>query len=499
MMTGTSAQDKCEQLREMTEQLCGLVQRAAEGGEAIHAVEREVFDRLLRMGYQALTAFIGMQGTGDLGPEQTLADGQTVRRLDHTHSRPYRSIFGDIQIERAVYGTREGQKIQFVPLDERLALPESDYSYLLQDWVQVFGTEHPFAKVQQMFGRIFKLDVPVDSIERMSRQMAPSVQTFRRLRPAPPSQEEGSILVVTVDNKGIPMRRSADEPPAGAHRKKGEKANKKQMATVGCVYTVDPKLRTAQEVTAALFRERQPGRPRQHPEPEAQHKRVWSCLSDGQRRGQDEVFSWMAQEAEGRRRESGPTVCLIDGQVSLWNDLARHLPAGPRVEILDLLHVTSRLWDAANLFHREGSDEAIAFARERIERLLQGGVGYVVGGLRQMATKQGLRGDRLKRLEAICGYLEKNKSRMRYDEYLAAGYPIATGVIEGACRYVVKDRMERAGMRWTVAGAQAMLDLRTTYINDQWDAYQRWHIEQQTQRLHPHRQAIRQTQWPMAA
>ena len=169
------------------------------------------------------------------------------------------------------------------------------------------------------------------------------------------------------------------------------------------------------------------------------------------------------------------------------------------VEILGLLHVTPRLWEAAYLFHREGSDEASAFVRERLLGILRGQVGYVIGGLRQMGTKRRLRGHKSQKLHQICNYLEKNRGRMGYDEYLAAGYPIASGVIEGACRYVVKDRMERAGMRWTVEGAQAMLDLRSTYVNGQWEDFQNYRIEQENLRLYPHQAAMQCVEWPLAA
>ena len=169
------------------------------------------------------------------------------------------------------------------------------------------------------------------------------------------------------------------------------------------------------------------------------------------------------------------------------------------VEILDLLHVTPRLWEAAYLFHREGSNEASVFVRRRLLGILRGQVGYCVGGLRQMGTKRRLRSHKSKKLHQICNYLEKNRSRMRYDKYLAAGYPIASGVIEGACRYVVKDRMERAGMRWTVEGAQAMLDLRSTYVNSQWEDFQNYRIEQENLRLHPHQAALQCVEWPLAA
>ena len=130
----------------------------------------------------------------------------------------------------------------------------------------------------------------------------------------------------------------------------------------------------------------------------------------------------------------------------------------------------------------------VDFVRERMLRVLRGEAGYVIGGLRQMGTKRGLKKSQWQKLQTVCNYLEKNLPRMRYDEYLAAGYPIASGVIEGACRYVVKDRMERAAMRWTVAGAQAMLDLRTTYVNGQWHDFQVYRIQQERKRLYPYQQ-----------
>ena len=189
----------------------------------------------------------------------------------------------------------------------------------------------------------------------------------------------------------------------------------------------------------------------------------------------------------------------MDGQPSLWAVRKTYLPGDNVVEILDLLHATPRLWEAAYLFHREGSEEAASFVRDRLLRMLRGEAGYVIGGLRQMGTKHGLRGHRLAKLTTICNYLRKNLGRMRYDEYLAAGYPIASGVIEGACRYVVKDRMERAGMRWTVEGAQAMLSLRTTHINGQWKAFQKYRIQQERQRLYPQHKWLKQATWPLAA
>ena len=137
--------------------------------------------------------------------------------------------------------------------------------------------------------------------------------------------------------------------------------------------------------------------------------------------------------------------------------------------------------------------------RERVERILNGKVGSVIRGLRQMATRSGLTGRKREQLERICQYFESHRSRMRYDEYLAGGYPIATGVIEGACRHVVKDRMERTGMQWVLEGAQAMLDLRTVHLGGHWDDFCAYRTKKESERLYPHREVTETVEWPLAA
>lgn len=506
IMAEMAAFDNIDDVMTMGTELASFVRQAAAGGMPAHEVERGVWKRVLAMGRQATGHFFRMQGDGDVGATVEMPEGTELKRLPEPHRRTYQSIFGPFELSRCVYGTREGQRIEFVPLDARLELPEGEYSYVLQDWAGALCVEHAFGRTAQTLQEILGLSLAVDSLERMSRTMGESVESFRTSLKKPPANEEGEILVTSSDGKGVPMRRPADQRPVGARRKKGEKANKKQMATIGCVYTVDPKHRTPEDVVEALFRERPAEQRNKASEPVARHKRIWSSLSYewGERQvdAETEVFTWMARQANLRRREDQPLVCLMDGQRSLWSSCADHLPDN-RVEIVDLLHVASYLWDAAYLFHPEGSDEAAAFVRVRLLRILQGAVGYVIGGLRQMATKrQGLKNQlsavKRKTLTTICNYLHRNRHRMRYDEYLAAGFPIASGVIEGACRHLVKDRMERAGMRWTIDGAQAMLDLRSTYINGAWQAFQSHRTHSETKRLYPQRRLLQQLKFQLA-
>jgi hypothetical protein len=466
-----------------------LVLQAAQDGTAVHEVERAVWHQVLRIGRQALQLFFTLHGSGDQGPTVHLPDGRDLDRLGALHARPYVSIFGRFTLRRTAYGSREGQGIDFVPLDNRLQLPASAFSYVLQDWDQALCADGAFGQVNATIARMLGLKQSVDSLEHMNRDLAEQATPFRLNRPVPPAAEEGEVFVVSADGKGVVLRRGPDDPAPAAYRTKGDKASQKRMATVGTAYSVERYVRTPEQVVAALFRDDprpEAGRPR------PRHKQVWASLpqADVPVSGMEAVFLWLLWELcrrnPGRAKE---VVYLSDGQEALWDAREQYLGGHCRVGILDLLHVTPRLWQAAHVFHPEKSAAAEALVRDRLLRVLRGQVASVIQGLRVMGGRRSLTAAKRKTLRAVCNYLEKNRERMRYDEYLAKGYPIASGVVEGACRHVVKDRMERAGMHWTVPGAQAMLEVRSVYVSGQWEEYQAYRIAKETQRLYPYREA----------
>jgi hypothetical protein len=500
MIAQTDSPSNPQALRDLADRLLGYVHQAAAQGTPAHEAERAIWQQVLAVGHAALAHFFALHGTGDQGPTVTLPDGTVAQRLDQPHSRRYVSVFGLFQLRRSAYGTREGQRIDFVPLDNRLQLPAADFSYLLQDWDQAFCAEQAFGQAGATVARILGLRQSVDSLEHLNAEMAQAVTPFREERPRPEPATEGELLVLSADGKGIVMRRTAEDPAPAVHRTKGQKASQKQMATVGTAYTVDRLVRTPEAVVAALFRDG----PEPTDRPRPCHKRVWASLPqvDDQGRthtGQEIVFAWLLNEvAERNRGLAKEMVQLYDGQECLWEAARKYLPQRHTTGILDLLHVTPRLWQAAHLFCPEGSATAEAFVRERLLRVLHGEVALVVRGLRVSGSKRGLRGAKKQALAKVCSYLEKNRERMRYDEYLAKGYPIASGVIEGACRHLVKDRMERAGMHWTPKGAQAMLDVRSTFVNGDWEEYQAFRIDRETKRLYPHRHLVEGTLYGMA-
>ncbi len=469
---------------------------ATERQQPIHQVEEMIFRQLLVMGRSLLQAFLASSGDGDVGPILTLAgEGpddlpRAWPRLDQPRRRPYLSIFGGIEITRAGYGQ---DRLEAAPLDAQLHLPRRQYSYLLQQWLGLFVVDDAHAEAIKKLQTILGLGISVKASEDLNREQGSDVEPFQNHLPTPEPTEEGSILVVTADCKGVPLVRSALPPgdptetplPASANRRrgKGEKANKKKMAAVGAVYTIEPFVRVADEVIDEVMREKAGER-----RPEPTHKRVRAELLVGK----VALFLWLADEVIRRDpTRAKPLVFLSDGERALHDRQGEYLPEDA-ICILDLFHVMERLWKAAWCFFDESTQkrEAHRWVEKELRMLLEGKVGYVIGGLRQMRTKRGLKGSRAKTVREVVGYLARNRARMRYDEYLAAGYPIGSGVVEGACRHLVKDRLERAGMRWHPDGAQAMLNLRATYLNGEWESYWTYHAEQEDERLYGE---IRQT------
>jgi len=504
IMTKEFVSAKSTELQSHVDKLTNLIFEAVEQHTPLHQVEEKTLRVLLEMGRATLQILFDVLGPGDVGEVAQLPEGRTVRRLEETHPRKYTSIFGEFELDRYVYGRGEGRKIEMIPLDARLALPESKFSYLLQDWDQSLAMEEPFEKVSTVVQRIFGLNQHVDSLERMNRHMSESVESFHLQQTAPPLDEEGPILVQTADGKGVPIRRPADAPAIEAHQSKsGPKPGAKRMATLGSVYSIAPHVRLPEEVVESLFRK--PSEPRKKSDrPRPQHKRVRGCLDhtdsdDDKIHGGAAVFGWIGDEVAARNPDGNkPVVSIMDGQESLWNLRDLFQENVSMIDILDLLHVTPRLWKAAHLFHSPGSPLAEQFVRQRVLRVLKGEVSSVIVGLRRLATTSKLKGKKRKTIDTITNYFANNQHRMRYHEYLAAGYPIASGVIEGACRHVVKDRLERTGMTWTVPGAQAMLSLRCIHLSELWDEFNTFRVQSETERLYPYRSTLVDMQLTLA-
>ena len=188
------------------ESLVGRVRQSAVEHRRVDCLEREVLAELLALGFQLLQVFIATQGTGDVGP--TVETGNhRWKRLENLHSVRYVSIFGELEIERTVYGTRETQKIEVAPLDAHLGLPAGDFSYVLEDWLQRMCIHDAYRESVRGLADLLGLSVSVRSAEAMNRTLAEHAEAFRS-QPVPPDPSaEGQLLVVTADGKGVVMRK----------------------------------------------------------------------------------------------------------------------------------------------------------------------------------------------------------------------------------------------------------------------------------------------------
>jgi hypothetical protein len=447
------------QARDKFTGLIEYVKEAATNKESIHRVEYRLLRGLLSLGWSLLVYFLKQtclrathrqKGQGDVGRALPLGNGQILLRSGGVHTRPYLSIFGQVEIARYVYGEGPNQQ---VPLDGALNLPEWKYSYLLQDWGLTFSSHEAFGEAGKILDKILGLNLAVRTLERVSVKVSGGVEPFRKDQ-VPPQGEEHELIVATSDCKGVPLTKDQSAASLKKRRGKGEKANKKKMACVGAVYAIVPFPRSVDEILNEVLRKESVSR-----RPRPNHKHVRADLVAEK----ETTFAWLAAQVDQRNPlGQQAVVCLMDGEKKLWSLKRKYLPNA--IGILDLWHVMERLWKGAYVFHKEGSNQAQAWVTKRLEMLLKGKVGYVIRALRQMITKHRLRGKKKKTIEDIITYFHNNRKHMHYDLYLAAGYPIGSGVAEEACRHLVKDRLERTGMRWRLEGAQAILNLRATYL-----------------------------------
>jgi hypothetical protein len=474
------------------------LERAAERGDAVHEVEETTWGDMIEVGREMIAVYIKKQEEEIPQPKVIEHEGKKLHRLPGRRMRPYVSAFGPTPFRRYVYATRETQRQELVPLDAKLGMPEGNTSYLLQKWSGTKCVKESYQESRATLLEILGFAPSVNCLEDIvARAAAHADVCFEEQEPVDPTTE-AEILVATSDCKGVPMRhvdaprmkRSDDESrPKRKRLKKGEKNGQKRMACVGGVYSVAPFYRTADDVLDEILRNES-----QKQRPKPQNKRLRAVLTrqvDAKEvNAKDVVFNWLAEEVRQRDpQECRTVVAIMDGETKL-RDL-QELKVGRAIGILDIWHVTEYLWKLAYCFHSEGSDEAEAFVETYLRKLLEGNVGRVIGGIRQMVTKRELSKHQCEKSQQCLNYFAERCEYMKYDEYLAAGYPIGSGVVEGACRHLVKDRMEQTGMRWRIAGAQAVLSLRAIYVNDDWDTFHTARIQAEQLKLYPYKSRLR--------
>jgi hypothetical protein len=466
------------QLRCEFQQLIEYVIDERSSSRTAYEVELTLFRRLLVLGAELLRLFfIHRAAVRPCGPIYA-SDGTELKYHDQRPTT-YFSVFGKVRFRRH-YFHAVGQE-GLCPLDAELSLPARCYSDLLRDWAEYGTTDESYDESIKLVTRILDLSISKRALETSVLEDAADVDAFYEQKAVPPSEVEGSILVVQADGKGVPMVRAKPATPP-ARRGKGEKRTKKKEAVVTAIYTIEPHFRTPQQVAEALLRHMaEHEAPRSTPQPSRPvpvGKEVLATLE-----GKDAAFERLTQRVAQREGlHIQHRVALTDGAQSLQRQVQDRLSTFTM--ILDIIHASEYLWDAANALLGETSPDRIPWVKKHLLHILSGQTSRVIRTFENYLQDPALSTSQRQTLNATIGYYRRNLPYMRYDMYLAQGWPIGTGVIEGACGHLVKDRMEQSGMRWTQTGAQAILDLRAARVNDDWDEYQRFRRHRQHQRLY---------------
>lgn len=477
-----------EQARENFEHIVGYLDSEEASSMTHSELERELEKRGRELMRILLQEHLDSRSPGHCNKPVSGSDGIDRSRL-RLQERKLETVFGTVSVERAGYGKERAESLH--PLDAELNLPDERYSLELRRRVAEEAAKSSFDETFESIGKITGGHVPKRQIEELVMRAAVDFDAFYEMRQEQPTvgEQSESIMVVSVDGKGVVMRtqdlREQTRKAAmkrkhkmGARLSRGEKKNAKRMATVAAVYTIAPFVRKPEDLVPENNSDRV-----EQPRPRPEEKRVWASLE----KTPEEVIKKAFEEAGCRDpAHQNNWVALVDGskyQICILRRMAKDKGLDLTI-IVDIIHVIEYLWDAGRAFYPKAGEELESWVRVRLLEILRGKASYVAGGMRRSATLRSLRSADRKPVDICANYLLTYAPYLKYNHYIAQGFPIATGVIEGACRHLVKDRMEVTGARWSLNGAEAVLRLRALRSSHDFDEYWTFHEAQEHERNH---------------
>lgn len=472
----SNSQEIIQDIRDECEQMIHFVTGEPARLATADQIERGLFKLLIRLGAKLLTLFFVMRAQHCSRETLQTADGQGLYYQRET-KRDYFSIFGKVAFWRPYfYKTGVGGQN---PLDAELSLGAECYSDLVREVSEYLGVYTVYHKTADILERLLGLRLSTRGLKENIAADAAAVEAYYAQKPPPAPTTEAAILVLQADGKGVPLILETPAVPQ-VRLGPGEKRGHKKEAVVTTVYTIAAAPRTPQAVVASFFGQTQaPIAPQaEPPRPVPQNKHVWATLD-----GKDAALSRLAKQVALRQGSHiQHHVALCDGCEALQSRIANHFPNF--TQVLDFIHADEYLWDVANSLFGEPNAPRTAWMIKHTLQMLSGQTGQLIADFRQLAQEAPTTATQRAQLVKAANYFERNLAYMDYPTYLARGWPIASGVIEGACRHFVKDRCELSGMRWSQEGAENLLHLRAAAENDDWEAYHDFRKRQRHARLY---------------
>jgi hypothetical protein len=437
---------------------------------------------------QLLLAHLAERGPGDIGMKVMGAD-KVERRRTRPRSKAIKTMFGKVQITRFAYST-EGVPSLF-PLDAMLNISRLNISYTLQRYLVLELITNSFNESLQAIKRWTGVRLTKSQAKSVVFEAAQDFQFFYQQRCLAEAERAQPLplVVLTSDGKGVMMKWQDLRKPTQqrALRKHAldplsietpRNRYSKRMATVASVYEIERYPRTPQDIVTAFFPREQHAEPgRERPVPSA--KRLWASLRKSSKTVITEIFHEAMQRDPDRKKA---WVVCVDGdlnQIKQFQRLAKQFDIQVTI-VCDIIHVLEYLWKAGKVLHPDAT--VAEWVKEKLQQILAGNSQQVAAGMRRSATCRRVKKSARKPLDNCARYLLNHAPYLVYHEYLSQGYPIATGIIEGACRCLIKDRMEITGARWSLKGAEALLQLRAIKLSGDLEAYWKFYERNQYQK-----------------
>ncbi len=459
-----------------------------DGADAAGLSHSELEERLDRDGRELLRRLLAdhlaLRTLREQRLEHVIGDEGIKRgRVESGHARALETVFGTVTVGRLAY--RAPGLGNLHPADAALNLPVERHSHGLRKLAALESPRGSYAGAADAIERQTGVRLGKRQVEELAGLAAVDFEDFYEAR-RPARSKPGDLLVLSADGKGIAMRpdalrtqtatrRARAGPKPKARLAGGEKLNCKRMAEIGAVYDAVPAPRTAADILA-----RDDGH-EPAPGPVAANK--WLTASIVKNTGT--VIKHVFGEADRRDPKHRRTwVALVDGNNHQIQRIKSEAKArGVKVTIVvDFIHVLEYLWTAAGcLFPTLNPAEWVHLQATRV---LEGHATKVAGTIRRTATNRRLDPASRKPADDAANYLTSKAPYLDYPTALANGWPIATGIIEGACRHLVKDRLDITGARWGLAGAEAILKLRALKANGDFDQYWAYHLNQERHHVH---------------
>lgn len=494
--------NKPKEIRSIYAQIGKLIEQSEEFGTTqivVSDLEQNILNGLLDVGLSLLK--LGVSSRADELDNQGLPEVKSEIKNKGTIGRKYQSLFGELLISRTKY--QIAGKGSYYPLDESLNLPPTKLSYVLQNWVVGASADLDFRESVSSVNDILGLNLNATQSKVDANRLGEQVDSFYE-QSALPTVPQGQYVCLEWDGKGVPIIKeergeSSDDLPAISvmgRLQKGEKRGVKKTATVSVSSTFTPKPREKESIIRGLFRTpltplEEEGNPLQTVHKQDKwHQNIHRRAFLGNQENAIDYGVQRAKRLNGAQKL--PFVVLLDGGVGLEPAVRaafdkEGLSENLKYIILDIVHVSEYVWKAGNAILGEKSKFRTGWVKGILSDILDGKISQVIEELKQNRDKTTLSESAQKLLNKTITYFTNHQHKMDYKTYLEQGLPISTALVESSCGHLVKDRMERSGMRWSLTGAQYMMDIRAVKKNGDWPKFMEFILEQNQQRYNQKR------------